>query len=425
MKKERHERYHSVENWGTQELSEREKSDIERHKKLIGPPISALDSTQAKETARHVSNHWRNCRALAEERFSGRGIIRIFEGMYQGLIFGQNTYVEGSSGTAKTEAMRFLCRVINAPFGEFDASADTSDLNLLGGEIPGAAPGGGIEFRFQRGPVLKPGCLGLMIDELPRLPANASNVLLQAMAEKRTTVSLVATGRGDHTILLSPNFFVLGVGNPIGYGGQGERSLALYDRFGIGLYMPQPKSDERVEMYKRFEKGDDVNIQVKISEPEFTFNQAHAALYLMAFDEDLRQRLAALSFAISPEAFRKRVNWNTCPYFDWLRSHKKLNKGSLSELQELVEDYLAEGSNPRGELHAIRNAQILALMDDTDDMRGNDRLKVRTRHLARGFRQANLYRLKPNPGCEEYTGIIITKALEVFFPDVDKKWRNG
>jgi MoxR-like ATPase len=360
-KAERHQRYHSVENWGTQEFSEREQADIERHENLIGPPITVpLTDHEAIDIALSISTHWRRCVNLASQRFAGQGVLRVFEGMYQGLIFGQNTYVEGSSGTAKTETMRFLCRMINAPFGEFDASADTSDLNLLGGEIPGAAPGGGIEFRFQRGPVLKPGSLGLMIDELPRLPANASNVLLQAMAEKRSTVSLVATGEGDHTILLSPNFFVLGVGNPIGYGGQGERSLALYDRFGIGLYMPQPKSEERVKMYERFESGQDVNLQVNIAEPDFTFNQAHAALYRMTLDDTLRQRLAALSFAISPEAFRKRVNWNTCFYFNKLRNDKELkaliNKERLSELKNLVEDYLAEGSNPRGELHAIRNA---------------------------------------------------------------------
>ncbi len=440
---EKHRRYHQSENWGTSELSEEDRINLERHRELIGEPIYAdqFDRTNARRVGSRITANYRECRRIARELFSGRKVLPVFEGMYQALVFGQSGYVEGSSGVAKTAMMRALYRMIDAPLAEFDASADASDLNLIGGEIPGTTPNGGLSFTFRRGPVLKPGALGLMIDELPRLPANASNVLLQAMAERRLNVSLVATGGGDHTVLLSPNFFVLGVGNPVGYGGQGERSLALYDRFSIGLYMPHPGSSDRIEMYKRFEKGvgDDpmAPLAGSPSAPEevegatkslgFTFREAHAALRMVTLPDELRERLCAMSFAVSPKSFRERVDWTTCKFFSKLRAGDKetslkLSEKELRKLEQMVNDYLIEGSNPRGELHgAIRNAQIQCLMDADDD----DSLVVKPRHLARAFEQANLVRLKPTPGCEEQAAAIIEQAIDVFLPGVMESAENA
>src|SRR5262249_5359077 len=156
----------------------------------------------------------------------------------------------GSSGIGKTAIVRSMSQFLGMPYQQFDAYADASDLALLGGEVPQSDAARGLRFVFERGPILAPGLISLVIDELPRLPAATSNVLLQAMAERQVSVSLVASGRGSATILLSPAFTVVGTGNPVGYGGQGERSLALFDRFDIGIEMAHPAALARLEIMR-------------------------------------------------------------------------------------------------------------------------------------------------------------------------------
>jgi len=413
--------------------------DLDLHDARIGPPlrwkrgqgegdlpqIETLDGKMIdpQNISARISAHFNQIKPRAQRIYKGLKVMEVLEGMYSAVVFGVNAYVEGSSGTGKTSLMRFLCQIMQVPLAEFDASADASDLQLLGGEVPR----GDNKFSFGLGPLLKPGAVGIMIDELPRLPALTANVLLQAAAERRVTVALPVTGSGDHVVLLSPGFFVLGVGNPVGYGGQGERNVALWDRFGIGLYMPQPLSPERDEMLKSRLIPQPIDLMAPEFEktqaffepipPSFSFREAHAALYCVNVDEEHRQRMIAACYAISPDAFLRRVDWKTCPYFnaasDELTSRQKTK---LKELRKLVNENLAEGSNPRGEEHMLRNARALRLMDNQ-----NNDFEVARKHLSTAFRMANRARLKTFPGCEDQVEPILDLASEVFFDERAEK----
>lgn len=199
-----------------------------------------------------IHGHWSRISAAGRRRFQGKGMADVLKGCYQAAVFGRHVYVEGSPGTGKTAGMTWLSRVMDFTIAEFSCSADATDLSLVGGEIPVK----GLEFVYQNGPVTRVGSIGGLFDELPRLPTQTSNVLLDVLAERKKRLSLVASGRADHVMLLSPHWFMIGTGNPAAVGGQSaERSQALWERIQIGLLMPQPQSDERLEMYRQHQKG--------------------------------------------------------------------------------------------------------------------------------------------------------------------------
>ena len=430
----RDEQYYSDSNW-IAPLSQRDRDNLKRHRKLIGPPIMPGDPKFNPQTIqRAIAANFTNVKFDLKDRFSGEGILDTGTGMYMSLIFGQNCYVEGSSGTGKTAMMRHISGLIDAPIAEFNASAEASDFSLFGAIVP---QGSGT-FQFERGPLLQPGAIALMIDELPRLPAQASNVLLQAMAERNVIVPLVGAGGGSTDVLLSPGFYVQGVGNPISYGGQGLRSEALFDRFAVGLTMCHPSTDERIEMYKAAQESVYPNTMT-VSEagttvvgskhiiPEFTFREAHEALKHSKSSDGLLHQACAASYAISPSAFRKTVRWNDCRYYDDIVNNRNNTlklftrdmKSQLKELEQLVNENLYEGSNPRGELALLgMNARILALLDGaTPYSRPLKTFEVQIKHVREAFILSNRARLKAFPGSENEIEKILELAASLFLPD--------
>lgn len=397
---------------------------LELHRNLLGAPGQAADES-TEVIAVRVRDHYKSCLSKITNVFKGANIQKAFSAAYASIIFGRHLYIEGSSGTGKTALIRAACRSFgNIPYDQFDATSDATDINLVGGEIP-RSTGGGFEFDFQRGPLLKPGALCLVIDELPRLPAATTNVLLQGMAERKVTISLVASGKGATTFLLSPSFSVIGMGNPVGYGGQGERSLALYDRFDIGIEMDHPNSEARLEIYSAAANISDHKApDVTPSERQFDLYQAQRYVDRVEIPDPILKLLLLASYYVSPEEFRNRVCWGDAlpaagkaaePQFyrKMIDNIENLHKGRdyiaklISRLKVAVKDSLVEGSNPRGEISAIKNAQVHALI--------NGRAKVDLADMGVGFQWATFARLKTYPGAESARRSIIEDATELFF----------
>ena len=404
-------------NWaGT--LTDEELLAVQREREVSGDrsaPAVELDHTRRKlkELMDRLTEEIRH-------RLQGEGTKDVFFGLLQGLISGEHVYVEGSSGTAKTFSMRLLCRLLNFPLAKIDATADASDFTIVGGEMLSAARADGSMFAFRRGPLLMPGTIAVVIDELPRLPASASNALLQAMAERKVTISRTAQIGGSQTIELSEHLVVLATGNPVSYAGQGERSRALFDRFGIGMLMTQPPDESRLDMYEKalgHDSAEDIKpvpFALTLWELRRAREQVTVKNSFVAVD-DLKRLLAA-SYAVSPDDFTKAIGWD-CPTYAEYSSQKNFNREALRSLRELANSNLAEGSNPRGELSALRNAQTLFLMD-------REAKRVSHAHLAIGFAQANLARLKPYPNCEAAVREIIARACDLFFPEIDDDCRE-
>lgn len=424
-------RYYDDRNWtglGAEGgISETDRENLEKHRRLEGEEIviqnGHLVYASGKPFDKHevkaqMGAHWAQIRERAEHRFAGTHIIDAIEGMYVALMFGMNCYVEGSSGIGKTAAMYFLCQTLDAPFAELQASSDLSDLHIRGDIIPVK----GMVYALDRGPMLMPGAVGLFVDEFPRIPSTTTNVFLESMEYKRATLSVPGREEASHTVLLSRNFFVMGAGNPRGYGGQGERSLALWDRFRIGLNMKQPDSQSRQKMYEAHiaslgrHQLSPTNTEEKRKEqplpPKFTFRDVQAAMSGITLSEKHRQALCAAAFSITPGDFGERIGWSSCRYFQAIMESPefKPRKNTLKELQTLVKDNLMEGSNPRGELALIDNARALCMMDQT-----SHNFTVDRKHMQKALAYAVRSRLKTYPGCEGAVEDIINLANSCFF----------
>ncbi|MCK1472846.1 MoxR family ATPase [Bradyrhizobium sp. CW10] len=461
--------YHTVENWeGLRRWkNEKELKDIEDHYygrdterrylwldeldrhmklsgKISGPQVDDNDNEEAindKKAYAHgsLASFLEKARQHISNRYPGTNILEAFDAIFIGLMFGRHVYVEGSSGIGKTQIVRELCSMLSLPYQQYDAYADATDLSLLGGEVP-VSLNDSIAFSFERGPLLTPGLLGLVIDELPRLPASTSNVLLQAMAERKVSVSLVASGRGAATVLLSPHFIVIGTGNPVGYGGQGERSFALFDRFDIGIEMKHPGLQARRQILVGQAASGSRNEFT--SKPNFTLSVINALVREVCMPSIFFPILITAAYALGPKEFLRRTEtenpgWLTSDsigrfgkssdeadqmervMWEAARVFTTKHKDDARRLAEMVEENLTEGSNPRGEISVVNNAKALALVRHPSKATWTVP-QVYLDDLGQAFHWANYARLKTYPGAEGQRGALLDAATALFFDS--RKW---
>ena len=462
--------YHTVENWEglrrwktEEELAAIENhyygrdaerqyvwlDELDRHKALSGeiggsqtPAEESGEVEEAKlDLHKSLTTFFERARTYMSEQYPGKNILEAFDAIFIGLIFGRHVYIEGSSGIGKTQIVRELCSMLSLPYQQYDAYADATDLSLLGGEVP-VMQNNAIAFSFERGPLLTPGLLGLVIDELPRLPASTSNVLLQAMAERKVSVSLVASGRGTATVLLSPHFIVIGTGNPVGYGGQGERSFALFDRFDIGIEMKHPGLEARRQILHQ--QGGSAPRDEFRHKPTFTLSAINDLLDDVLISRLLVPVMVTAAHALGPKDFVARTETESPARLtdDALNRFANLaapltadpnelvmwkaaqafygrHKDEVRALAAMVEENLTEGSNPRGEISVINNAKALALVRHLSKARWTPP-EVHMDDLGQAFHWANYARLKTYPGAEGKRGALLDAARALFFDS--HKW---
>lgn len=403
-------------------------AELNRHKELSGSVIGVHDEKEKYDLLDDFRQFFHQARDYVHDLYPGTNILDAFDPLFIGLMFGRHVYIEGSSGIGKTEIVRRLCRILSLPYQQYDAYADATDLSLLGGEVP-VTTNGSISFSFERGPLLTPGLLGLVIDELPRLPASTSNVLLQAMAERKVNVSLVASGRGTATVLLSPQFIVIGTGNPVGYGGQGERSFALFDRFDIGIEMKHPGIEARSEILRQH--GNQRTTRAFDVKPHFTLNGINSLVQDVQLSPLFIPIMVTAAHALGPKDFLDRTNTenpgkltkdkpdyvsNGAERVMWeaAKQFAKKHKSEFGQLSQMVEENLTEGSNPRGEISVVHNAKALALIKH--DVIGKwAPPQVYLDELGRAFHWANYARLKTYPGAEGKRGALLDQAKKLLF----------
>jgi hypothetical protein len=97
----------------------------------------------------------------------------------------------------------------------------------------------------------------------------------------------------------------------------------------------------------------------------------------------------------------------------------KSNRKEYDSLRTLVNEHLVEGSNPRGEISVVRNAQAITLLDWDTSLKDptkpgqSVRLKpfITFEALSQGFVWANTARLKTHPGSEKERAPILKADL--------------
>jgi len=154
------------------------------------------------------------------------------------VLAGGHVLFEDVPGLGKTLAARSLATALGLEFRRLQCTPD-----LLPGDVTGSFvwDPGTREFSFRPGPVFA----GLLLaDEINRTPPKTQSALLEAMAERQSTVE----GR---TFELPRPFHVLATSNPVEYEGTYPLPEAQLDRFMLRLSAGYLEPASEVEVLNR------------------------------------------------------------------------------------------------------------------------------------------------------------------------------
>ncbi|HKM57497.1 MAG TPA: MoxR family ATPase [Chthoniobacterales bacterium] len=157
----------------------------------------------------------------------------LIDRLLVGLLANGHVLLEGVPGLAKTLAVKTLASCVDTHFQRLQFTPDLLPADIIGTMIYNPRDG---EFRPRLGPIFSNLVLA---DEINRAPAKVQSALLEAMQERRITIS-------DQTYPLSDPFLVLATQNPLDQDGTYHLPEAQLDRFMLKLNIGYPtKVEER------------------------------------------------------------------------------------------------------------------------------------------------------------------------------------
>jgi MoxR-like ATPase len=190
------------------------------------------NSTQAITEEVKANGHW----AEAVQNEISQVIVGqkyLIDRLLVGLLANGHVLLEGVPGLAKTLAVKTLASCIDTKFQRLQFTPDLLPADIIGTMIYNPRDG---EFRPKLGPIFSNLVLA---DEINRAPAKVQSALLEAMQERKITIS-------DQSYPLSDPFLVLATQNPLEQEGTYQLPEAQLDRFMLKLNIGYPtKAEER------------------------------------------------------------------------------------------------------------------------------------------------------------------------------------
>jgi MoxR-like ATPase len=154
------------------------------------------------------------------------------------LLAGGHALLIGVPGLAKTRLVETLGTVFGMEDKRVQCTPDLMPADILGSEVLEESESGRRSFRFIPGPVF---CQLLMADEINRASPRTQSALLQAMQERRVTVS-------GHSHDLPAPFHVLATQNPLEQEGTYPLPEAQLDRFLMEIDVTYPDIEAERQM---------------------------------------------------------------------------------------------------------------------------------------------------------------------------------
>ncbi len=191
------------------------------NKKTQTPSLSSLSSKLQK--------------ARAETAKTIFGQQDVVDRIFITLIAGGHVLLIGVPGLAKTLMVETIATVLGMSSNRVQCTPDLMPADILGSEVLEEDEKGKRSFRFIKGPVFTQ---FLMADEINRASPRTQSALLQAMQEKRVSIS-------GHDHDLPHPFHVLATQNPLEQEGTYPLPEAQLDRFLMQIDVDYP--DETAE----------------------------------------------------------------------------------------------------------------------------------------------------------------------------------
>ncbi len=245
--------------------------------------------------------------------------------------------LEGVPGLGKTKLLSTLGDVLDVAFGRIQFTPDLMPADILGTKIlEGSA------FVFQPGPVFNNLVLA---DEINRATPKTQSALLEAMQERRVTLS------GETHDLPRP-FMVMATQNPIEQEGTYPLPEAQLDRFMFKEIVLFPPADDVVEILRRTTGTSEVTAESALDAT--TLSRMSEMVRDLPIGTHLLRYAAALVEATHPES---------------------------PSAPDRVRTYVRNGASPRGAQAMVLAGKASALMDGRVNVAAEDLWSVAVRCL--------------------------------------------
>jgi MoxR-like ATPase len=180
----------------------------------------------------------------------------LIDRLLVGLLTNGHVLLEGVPGLAKTLAVKTLASCVHTKFQRLQFTPDLLPADIIGTMIYNPRDG---VFQPKLGPIFSN---LILADEINRAPAKVQSALLEAMQERRITIS-------DQTYPLSDPFLVLATQNPLEQEGTYQLPEAQLDRFMLKLNVAYPtKVEERKILDLMGTSAPDLSVQTVASTEE-------------------------------------------------------------------------------------------------------------------------------------------------------------
>ena len=165
------------------------------------------------------------------------GQKEIIRGIIRGILCNGHVLVEGVPGVAKTLVIMTIGKVMGCEVNRIQFTVDLLPTDITG--IQSYTPGKG--FEVLKGPIF---ANFIIADEINRSPSKTQSALLEAMQEKKVTIS-------KKTYDLPLPFFVMATQNPLENTGVYQLPEAQIDRFLFKLLIDYPTKEEEVHVLEQ------------------------------------------------------------------------------------------------------------------------------------------------------------------------------
>ncbi len=224
----------------------------------------------------------------------------------------------GVPGLAKTLMVKTISEALSLSFNRIQFTPDLMPSDIVGSEILDKDK----NFKFIPGPVF---ANLILADEINRTPPKTQSALLEAMQEKKITVS------GKDYPLEDP-FFVLATQNPIEQEGTYPLPEAQLDRFMFSLYLDYPSKDEEISIVNETTSGEEKEVHPVLSRED-----------ILEFQDLVRK------MPVTPHVVEYAV--------DIVRKTRPASE----DAPEIVKTYVQYGAGPRASQNLILGAKAHAL----------------------------------------------------------------
>lgn len=158
------------------------------------------------------------------------------------LLADGHVLLEGVPGVAKTMLVKYLARLVGAPFGRIQLTPDMLPSDIIGTSVYDLTTR---TFNLKKGPIFTS---LLLADEINRTAPKTQSALLEAMEERQITVD-------GKTELLPELFMVIATQNPIEFEGTYPLPEAQLDRFMLKINVGYPDDSAERDMLMNWQAG--------------------------------------------------------------------------------------------------------------------------------------------------------------------------